>query len=122
MDWKDKRIAELEKRVAELEALVAKLLKNSSNSSKPPSSDIVKPTKDKDRRRKKKIGAQKGHKQHLREPFKPEQVDQTVELKLEACPRCGGKLKATKEPPKKHQQIELVEKPFIVTEFQQHQY
>ena len=41
MDWKDKRIAELEKRVAELEALAAKLLKNSSSSSKPPSSDIV---------------------------------------------------------------------------------
>ena len=129
MDAKDRRIAEQDQEIAELKALlkaaleeIARLKKNSSNSSKPPSSDIVKPTKDKDRRRKKKIGAQKGHKQHLREPFKPEQVDQTVELKLEACPKCGGTLKATKEPPKKHQQVELVEKPFLVTEFQQHQY
>jgi transposase len=119
---KDRRIAELEKRVAELEALVAKLLKNSTNSSKPPSSDIVKPPKQQDRRRKRKIGAQKGHKQHLREPFKTEQVDQTVELKLDACPKCGGKLQATTEPPKKHQQVELVEKPFIVTEYRQQQY
>ena len=61
MDAKDKRIAELKKRVAELEALlknteellkaalekIATLEKNSANSSKPPSSDIVKPPKDK---------------------------------------------------------------------------
>jgi len=129
MDWKDKRIAEQDQEIAELKALlnaaldeIARLKKNSSNSSKPPSSDIVKPTKDKDRRRKKKIGAQKGHKQHLREPFKPEQVDNIVELKLEACPDCGSKLKPTNEPPKKHQQVELVEKPFLVTEYQQVQY
>ena len=100
MDAKDRRIAELEKREVEreallraalerisaLEALVAKLQKNSGNSSKPPSSDIVKPPKpkDKDRRRKKKIGGQKGHKQNLRTPFAPDQIDETVELKLDA--------------------------------------
>ena len=79
MDVKDRRIAELEQRVAELEALlkaalekiaqleaeVARLKKHSGNSSKPP--------KDKDRRRKKrKIGGQKGHQQNLRTPFTPE--------------------------------------------------
>jgi len=122
MDDKDRRIAELEKRVAELEAFIAKLLKNSTNSSKPPSSDIVKPPKQQDRRRKKKIGAQKGHKQNLREQFKPEQVDNTIELKLDACPKCKGKLTQTNEPPKIHQQVELVEKPFIITEYQQAQY
>ena len=70
MDVKDRRIAELEQRVAELEALlqaaldkIAQLEKHSGNSSKPPSSDIVKPPRDKDRRRKKrKIGGQQGHK------------------------------------------------------------
>ena len=38
-------IARLEQRIAELEAEVARLRKNSSTSSKPPSSDIVKPPK-----------------------------------------------------------------------------
>ena len=41
----EERVAGLEKRNAELEAEIAKLRKNSSTSSKPPSSDIVKPPK-----------------------------------------------------------------------------
>jgi len=124
MDAKDRRIAELEQRVAELEALVAKLLKNSRNSSKPPSSDIVKPPKpkDQDRRRKKKIGGQKGHKQNLRTSFTSDQIDEPVELKLESCPQCNGTLTPTGAEPKKHQQVELVAKPFIVTEYQQAEY
>ncbi len=44
---RDERIATLEKQVAELTDKVAKLSKNSSNSSKPPSSDIVKPPRKK---------------------------------------------------------------------------
>ena len=70
MNAKDKRIAELEGIIkkllednAQLKERIAILEKHSGNSSKPPSSDIVKPPKDKDRRRKRrKIGAQKGHK------------------------------------------------------------
>jgi len=144
MDAKDRRIAELEKRDVEREALlraalariaelkaqlkaalekIASLEKNSSNSSKPPSSDIVKPPKDKERRRKKrKIGAQKGHKQHLRTPFPEDQIDKTIELKLEACPKCNGKREPTGKEPTKHQQVELVAKPFIVTEYLQAEY
>ena len=127
-------IEHLRARIVELEAEVAALKKHSGNSSKPPSSDIVKPPKEpssqgKDRRKgqKRNRGAQKGHKQNLRKPFDASQIDQTVELKLDACPTCGGKLKATNEPPKVHQQVELivwseyrlVEKPFLVTEFRQ---
>jgi transposase len=130
MDWKKLALEQaalierLQARIVELEAKVVALEKNSSNSSKPPSSDIVKPPKDakgKGRRngQKRKRGAQKGHKQNLRKPFDETKIDQTVELKLEACPACGGKLRATSEPLKIHQQVELVEKPFRVTEFQQ---
>ena len=55
---------------AELKAEIAALKKNSSTSSKPPSSDIVKPPKPrKDKERRRKIGAQQGHKQHLRKPI-----------------------------------------------------
>jgi hypothetical protein len=45
-------VAELRAEVARFAELVAKLSKNSSNSSKPPSSDIVKPPKPKDERKK----------------------------------------------------------------------
>ncbi|MCL2709721.1 MAG: hypothetical protein FWE95_02475 [Planctomycetaceae bacterium] len=55
-------------------------------------------------------------------PFTPEQIDATVELKLEACPKCDGELAPTDGPPKKHRQVELVAKPFIVPEYQQAQY
>jgi Zn finger protein HypA/HybF involved in hydrogenase expression len=129
MDWQKVAleqaalIEQLRLRIAELEAKIAALEKNSGNSSKPPSSDIVKPPKKQDRRRKKrKIGAQKGHKQHLRTPFNESQIDETVELKLEACPKCKGKFEASNEPPKKFQQVEFVDKSFIVTEYQQPQY
>ncbi len=53
MNWKQLAleqavlIKQLQARIVELEAEVAALKKNSSNSSKPPSSDIVKPPKDK---------------------------------------------------------------------------
>ena len=55
--------AVLEARIAELEARLARLEKNSSNSSKPPSSDIVKPeiAAGKKRRSRRKRGAQPGH-------------------------------------------------------------
>jgi transposase len=137
MDAKDRRNAELETLLAaaleeneklkaiitELRARIAVLEKNSSNSSKPPSSDIVKPPKqEKGKRKKRKIGAQKGHKQHLRQPFPENQVDKAVELKLESCPICRGELQAANEPPSIHQQIQLVAKPLIVTEYRRTKY
>ena len=60
MTTKDKRIAELEAqltaaldRIEQLEAALAASQKNSSNSSKSPSSDIVKPPKPKGKGRRK---------------------------------------------------------------------
>jgi transposase len=138
MDDKDKRIAQLEALLeaavkeierlkaenAELKSRIAILEKNSSNSSKPPSSDIVKPPKQPNggKWNKRKIGAQKGHKQHLRQPFPENQVDQIVELTLESCPVCNGELQAASGSVRAHQQIELVAKPYIVTEYRQSKY
>ena len=133
MGNENKRIAELEllleAALIEIERLkaentklretIARLEKNSSNSSKSPSSDILKPPKTIKSKRKREIGAQKGHKQHLRKPFDETQVDKTIELKLEVCPVCGEKLQASNEPMNIHQQVELVYKPYIVTEYQQ---
>ncbi len=91
MDEKDKIIAELRqrietllKRIAQLEDEVARLKKNSRNSSKPPSSDIVKPNKPaaKPGRKKRNRGGQHGHKKFTRPSFKPEQVDQAFDYEL----------------------------------------
>jgi len=43
VDMQQRQIELLQKKVADLERIVAQLSKNSSNSSKPPSSDITRP-------------------------------------------------------------------------------
>ena len=79
VDQQAKQIAALLARVSELELQLAKALKNSSNSSKSPSSDIVKPPKKQaDRRKKAKRGGQKGHQRKLREPLPPERVNESI--------------------------------------------
>lgn len=107
-----------EKRIAELEAQVARLLKNSSTSSKPPSSDIVKPpgAPNKPTTRKRSRGAQPGHPKHERAPFAPEEIDATHAYTLDACPDCGGLLARSKQAPRVIQQVELLEKPYRVEE------
>ena len=126
---RDKTIAALLERIAVLEAEIAALKKNSSNSSKPPSSDIVKPPKDRPpvdpktkRKVKRKRGGQKGHKQNLRKPLAPELIDEIVKLELSRCPECGHKLDLVQGETKVTQQIELVEKPFFATEYHQLMY
>ena len=105
----------LTKRVEQLESQLAKARKDSSNSSKPPSSDIVKPTKTaaKRRRKKRKPGGQPGHAKHQRKPFEPDQIDKIFEYELTSNDAAGL-------TPLDHwtitQQIELVERPFIITE------
>ncbi len=90
MDAKDliieKQAAEiktLKEIVERLQEEITRLKKDSSNSSKPPSSDIVKPTKVIRRlARKRKRGGQHGHRKFSRQPFKPEQVDEVIEYEL----------------------------------------
>ncbi|MDR0685036.1 MAG: IS66 family transposase zinc-finger binding domain-containing protein, partial [Spirochaetaceae bacterium] len=54
-------------------------------------------------------------------PFPPEQVDKVIERTLDVCPVCGGRLEECEEMVVK-QQIEMVEKPFIVKEYRCHTY
>ena len=66
-------------RIEQLEAQIARMRKDSSNSSQPPSSDIVNPKATKSKG-KKKAGGQKGHPRHprhARESFPPDQVDRS---------------------------------------------
>ena len=126
---RDRIIATLLERIAFLEERIAVLEKNSRTSSKPPSSDIVKPPKDKPpvdpktkRKIKRKRGGQTGHKQNLRKPLAPELLDEIVKLELTRCPDCGHNLDLVQGETKVTQQIELVEKPFYATEYQQLMY
>ena len=115
---RDERIAALERQVAQLAAQVAKLSKNSSNSSKPPSSDIVKPPKPPAPRgnTKRQIGGQPGHPKHDREPFGPQELDDTRQYQLDRCPDCGGKLRPSQAEARVVQQVELIDRPVEIVE------
>lgn len=110
------KVHALEKRVDELEAELAKARKNSSNSHKPPSSDIAKPPKERKRPGERPKGGQPGHSKHEREPFKPEEVDGVREYALDACPDCRGPLEPSDAAPRIVQQVEIVETPVRVDE------
>ena len=77
-------IALLKNKIGALENKIAKLEKNSSNSSKPPSSDdITKPKKKNGQ--KGKIGGQPGHDLHERKPFSQDEIDKTHSYILTEC-------------------------------------
>jgi transposase len=124
---RDRRIAELEAQLAvalaRIADLEAKLGLNSSNSSKPPSSDPPW-NKPKPKRRSpsgKKPGGQPGHKGAHRELLPPEKVNHTVKHRPSGCKHCGkaftGEEEAVGEPTR-HQVTEL---PPIVVEVTEHQ-
>jgi transposase len=83
-----KTIESQQEQIKALELKIAKLSKNSSNSSKPPSSDdITKPKPKKEKKKgKRKIGGQPGHKRHERPLFSEEVIDKFHSYILTACP------------------------------------
>lgn len=111
-------IEKLTKRVAELELALAKAKKDSSTSSKPPSSDLTKPPPKRapGRPKKRGKGGQSGHQQHLRQPLPPERVDETIEYEIDDADvkRLGLILTGDFEV---IQHIELPESPAHVTEY-----
>ena len=95
----------LEKRIAELES---RLNQNSSNSSKPPSSDPIgvkrkPPTPPSKKRR----GGQKGHPRRIRALVPPERVASVTDCKPTECRRCGHSLSGEDAEPRRHQVAEL---------------
>lgn len=105
--------AALRKLVAELQAKIASLSKNSSNSSKPPSSDITKPPKSGGGSRGKGRKKRKPGKSRRIDPapFPEERVDQTYDYFFEDL----GRLVPLDEY-RSFQQVELIENPFRITE------
>ena len=117
--------AELRAQVARLLAELAKARdelararKNSGNSSKPPSSDIVKPKPSSSpaNKGKRKRGAQPGHPKHERPAFDESQVDVFWDYTWPACPDCGGAVEPTGELPRVIQQVELIQAPLQISE------
>src|SRR3954451_6288687 len=103
----EQRIAQLEQRVAQLEE---QLGKNSTNSSRPPSTDAphVKRAPPKDATGRSR-GGQPGHALHVRPLLPP---DRCVPVKPDTCRRCGQALQGDDPEPLRHQVIDLpVPKP-----------
>ena len=114
----ESQIAQLKGKNSQLVEALAAAKKNSGNSSKPPSSDIVQaPCREPDRKKRRKIGAQRGHPRHERAAFTPEQIDHRKTHALQRCPvDAGHDLELIPGHEKVLQQVELLDKPFVVTE------
>ena len=110
----------LKEKIQRLEERIAQLEKNSSNSSKPPSSDIVKPLKVLcGLGSKHKQGGQPGHSKFSRQPFTPQQVDKVIKYELKNKDAVG--LKPLDEW-LVIQQIQLPEKMYKVVEHRGRKY
>lgn len=115
--WALERIAVLEAKVAQL---TAQLAQNSTNSSRPPSSDppgVQRPVKPPTGR---KPGGQPGHKRAMRDLVPVEQVDVLKELVPSSCRRCHHHLHGRDPHPLRHQVTEVPVVEPTVTEYQMH--
>ncbi|MGY8880474.1 MAG: IS66 family transposase [Dehalococcoidia bacterium] len=109
--------------LAALEERLSRAGKNSSNSSKPPSSDIVKPPKPAPKRgKKRRQGGQPGHAKYER-VFHLEDADVRHEYPLDRCPACADQsLVPIADGGQIHYQYELVERPIVLHAHQAHAY
>jgi len=101
--------------VGEVRELKAKLAKNSTNSSKPPSSDPPSVERPKAPSSGRRPGGQPGHKGHRRELLPVEDVDERHDVKPESCSGCQGALRGDDAEPVRRQVVELpVMKPLVI--------
>jgi transposase len=109
-------VATLQERVRELEA---RLAQNSTNSSKPPSSDGPGVVREPKKPTGKKRGGQPGHRGHHRQVLSAERVDEVLVHRAEACGHCGHGL-ADAEEAKAAQVHQVVELPAIRAQVTEH--
>ena len=111
-------VQSLERRIADLEA---RLQRDSSNSSKPPSSGPLhvkrQPPRPRSGRRR---GGQPGHERHTRALVPPERLAGLVECRPGGCSRCGHHLHGDDPEPLRHQVAELPEIRPDVIEYRLH--
>jgi transposase len=118
LDAHQKRIDALERRVRDLEA---RLKLNSTNSSKPPSSDPIgltrKPPAPPSTRQR---GGQPGHRKAVRPLVPPEKLRSSQDCKPTACRACGESLHGADPEPLVHQVAELPRIEPIVDQYRLH--
>lgn len=117
------QLHELQAKVAILEQRLAAARKDSSTSSKPPSSDIVKPPRSEPAADAgpRTAGGQPGHAKHERTPFPPEEIDDSFDYHVDVCPDCGHALHASGFAPLIVQQVDLHEVTLRKQEHRQHE-
>jgi transposase len=109
------KVAALEAELERVRAQLAAAKKNSATSSKPPSSDVVKPKPpERPDGKTRSIGGQPGHDKHERPPFPPEQVTRFDTHTLDACPGCGGALRLNPTIPRVVQQVDIETTPLTI--------
>jgi len=110
------QIEALQSRIAELEV---QLNQNSQNSSKPPSSDLVKPKRRVGiKQRKKKLGGQKGHQGKTLEMV--DQANEYVPCRPVRC-ACGKRLlRQQMRLHQRRQEFDIPDPALVVTEYQQY--
>lgn len=114
----EQRLQALQQQVARL---TERLNQNSTNSSRPPSSDPphVKrrpPSPSSGRKR----GGQPGHARQQRPLVPPEQIKQAIPLMPSACRKCGRALHGEDPQPRRHQVAEIPPVRAEVTEYRLH--
>jgi transposase len=113
------QLEQLQQTVRDLQQQLAAARKDSSTSSKPPSSDIVKPSpapasEDQARR---PAGGQYGHPKHERPLLPAERLTAPpVSYSVDICPDCGHGLHETSTPPRVVQQLDIHDVPLTVEE------
>jgi transposase len=105
----------------QVDQLTERLNQDSTNSSRPPSSDPPhvkrRPPKPPSGR---KRGGQPGHARQQRPLVPPEQVQQTIRLKPPTCRKCGQALHGEDPQPRRHQVAEIPPIQPEVTEYRLH--
>ena len=107
----------------ELKEKIAQLSKTSQNSSKAPSSDIVKQNPKKPDGKKLKTGGQPGHTKNERTPFSQAEIHDVKEYNLTQCPVCNHSVEIDlSKTPKILQQAEIIEIPINIEEHRAYAY
>ena len=108
-------LASLRAEIQRVNEQLAAARKNSATSSKPPSSDIVKPkpTPLPDGQ-KRMIGGQPGHPMHEREPFSAGEITSHHRHEPDACPDCGGVVRPNGTADRVVQQMDITRPPLTV--------
>jgi transposase len=123
----EQQIADAEKQIADLERQLAGRKKNSTNSSKPPSSDGLageQRLRGRKHKSKRKPGAQPGHPGHHRALVPAAKVSAIEVLLPKQCGHCGGNLPqkpgkvTTAGEPRRHQVTEVPPVKAQITEYQ----